>query len=454
MLNSFIRNERIIIVEDDRIRSVVIGPRQRLKPALYIGAAVAVTLIMSAAWLVTLYKLSRANDQLWIAHQALDTLEGSLEERRSALASLTSQLDEIRTTLDQARASVAAAQTARPEEHAEAGRGRTAALRPTPAGDVGALAAAVGGADQAVATLAALARRAAEAGEQTEIAEAGRAPVALGDLTGAARRLGEALVVARAESQNRSDEADELRRTNARLMDRAIEAEGRIHAVSESQVVLLARLAEHTDLRIGEIEGTLKKTGIDLEAVLRQLDESQRFGQGGPLIPEAPADLTPEASQAMQRLESRLARQARLRALYTLLPLSAPVDDFYVASGFGRRHDPLTNQWALHTGLDLVADLKTPVTATAPGTVVKVDYEEGYGRLIEVDHGFGIHTRYAHLDKANVKEGDRVQHGQPIGLLGNSGRTTGPHVHYEVLIGGKPVDPLNFMEKGRHVCES
>jgi hypothetical protein len=132
LLNSIIRNERIIIVEDDRIRSVVIGPRQRLKPALYIAAAVAVTLITSAAWLVTLYKLSRANDQLWIAHQALDTLEVSLEERRSALASLTGQLDDIRTHLDQARASVAAAQAPRPDERADPGRARTAAVRPAP----------------------------------------------------------------------------------------------------------------------------------------------------------------------------------------------------------------------------------------------------------------------------------------------------------------------------------
>jgi murein DD-endopeptidase MepM/ murein hydrolase activator NlpD len=383
LLNSFIRNERIIIVEDDRIRSVVIGPRQRLKPALYIALALTGMFITSVGWVATLFHLHRTNDQLWIAHQALDTLEGSLEERRSALASLSGQLDEIRGTLTQARATVAAAGTVRSDDHAEAAGKAARVAVPRPAGpDVAALAAAVGGTDQALQTMAELVRRATESGEQADgDSTAGSTPVVVGNLDGAARRLGRALVEARAESKARSSEAEELRVANSQLLSRASEAEGRIHAVSEGQVVLLAKLAEHADLRIGEIEGTLKKTGIDLDTVLRQLDETARFGQGGPLVqlPESSAELTPEASQAMQRLESRLAKQARLRALYTLLPLSAPVDDFYVASGYGRRHDPITNQWALHTGLDLVADLKTPVTATAPGTVVKVDYEEGYG---------------------------------------------------------------------------
>ncbi|HYE52337.1 MAG TPA: M23 family metallopeptidase, partial [Azospirillaceae bacterium] len=188
------------------------------------------------------------------------------------------------------------------------------------------------------------------------------------------------------------------------------------------------------------------------DAVLARVDE-ERFGVGGPLVQLPTEALAPAATEAMAQLESRLTRQARLRALFTLLPLSAPVDDFYVASGFGKRRDPFTKQWALHEGIDLNAQVGSPVMATAPGTVVEVGWEDGYGRNVLVDHGFGIRTRYAHLEKAVVKQGDTLGHGDQVGTLGNSGRSSGPHLHYEVLVGGRPVDPLRFMEKARHVCE-
>jgi murein DD-endopeptidase MepM/ murein hydrolase activator NlpD len=451
LLSSFKRKERIIIVEDDRIRSVVIGPRQRLKPAIYVLAGLAALTFAAAGWLVTAISLHSSKARLAVAQQAIATLERQAGERQAALSGAADALAEARTALESAGAAQAALRSQDAERTEPAGKGAhprlaVAAVAPAaaPAADVigGALKAAA----RAVATMEALQQRAAaDPGMQLPAAAV---PGAWPD------SLGRALLAVRADAEDQRARAAQLRLDNARLEARAAEAEGRIRQVTDSQVTLLARLSDHADTRIGEIEDALKRTGIDLEAVLRQL-EDRRFGQGGPLVqlPEAPAEMTPAASKAMQRLEERLARQARLRALYTLLPLSAPVDDFYVSSGFGRRRDPITNQWALHTGIDLAADLRTPVTVTAPGTVVSVGYDDGYGRNVEVDHGFGIHTRYAHLDKTMVKQGDHVAHGQPIGLLGSTGRSVGPHVHYEVMIGGKPVDPLSFMEKGRHVCE-
>jgi murein DD-endopeptidase MepM/ murein hydrolase activator NlpD len=133
------------------------------------------------------------------------------------------------------------------------------------------------------------------------------------------------------------------------------------------------------------------------------------------------------------------------------IPLFAPLDSFSLMSGFGARSDPFTGQAAMHYGLDLSAPLRTPVMATAPGTVVVAGWRSRYGRMVEIDHGNGLRTRYAHLYKINVRRGQKVDFREPIGLLGSSGRSTGPHVHYEVLVNGEPTDPNKFLRAGKDV---
>jgi murein DD-endopeptidase MepM/ murein hydrolase activator NlpD len=108
----------------------------------------------------------------------------------------------------------------------------------------------------------------------------------------------------------------------------------------------------------------------------------------------------------------------------------------------------------MHTGIDLNAPLGTPVTATAPGRIVDVSRHAEYGLMVDVDHGFGIVSRYAHLSSAFVRRGDTIDAGNPVGLVGRTGRTTGDHLHYEVLLGGRPVDPTDFIKARRHVCET
>ena len=179
-----------------------------------------------------------------------------------------------------------------------------------------------------------------------------------------------------------------------------------------------------------------------------------RGGQGGIYLPVGSATLEQlqaaidTLEQATERhgdvlvfAESRLL-EARLQAL--LIPSTAPVVG-PVGSGFGFRADPFTGRAALHTGLDFPADVGTPVLAAAGGVVLATDWHPQYGLTLEIDHGNRLSTLYAHLSKALVKPGDIVKRGQAIAQVGNSGRSTGAHLHFEVLVEGVPQDPARFL---------
>ena len=140
-------------------------------------------------------------------------------------------------------------------------------------------------------------------------------------------------------------------------------------------------------------------------------------------------------------IESRLFEK-RLEAL--MIPSSAPIEG-PVGSGFGFRTDPFTHAPALHTGLDFAADVGTPINAAAGGMVLSAGPHPQYGLLVELDHGNGLVTRYAHTSKMLVRQGDLVKRGQPIAEVGTTGRSTGPHLHFEVLVEGVQQDPAKFL---------
>lgn len=133
------------------------------------------------------------------------------------------------------------------------------------------------------------------------------------------------------------------------------------------------------------------------------------------------------------------------------LPLSVPVDHYHISSSFGKREDPINGRMGMHYGLDLGAVEGSRVYAPAPGKVVDAGWNGQYGRFVEIDHGMGVHTRYGHLKEALVETGDKVTYRDKIALVGNSGRSTGAHLHYEVQVDGEPVDPYNFIKAGRYV---
>jgi murein DD-endopeptidase MepM/ murein hydrolase activator NlpD len=141
-------------------------------------------------------------------------------------------------------------------------------------------------------------------------------------------------------------------------------------------------------------------------------------------------------------LEAQLFEQAvRKKLLPTIMPVNAP----YNASGFGRRIDPFTGQWAMHEGIDFLADPGTPVVAAAGGVVTFAGFHPQYGFMIDIDHGNYLSTRYAHLSKLLVKEGDVVTRARRVALSGNTGRSTGPHLHFEVRFRGSAQNPARFL---------
>ena len=150
---------------------------------------------------------------------------------------------------------------------------------------------------------------------------------------------------------------------------------------------------------------------------------------------------TDQTTDLFTLIESRLL-EGRLAQL--MIPSSAPLDG-PAGSGFGFRADPFSGRAALHTGLDFPADVGTPIFAAAGGVVVSTEPHPAYGNLVEIDHGNGLLTRYAHVSKVLVKAGDLVKRGQRVAQVGTSGRSTGPHLHFEVLVEGVPQNPARFL---------
>ena len=182
-------------------------------------------------------------------------------------------------------------------------------------------------------------------------------------------------------------------------------------------------------------------------------------GKGGALVLARPLSIlelettlaglelfTRERTDAMTVLESRLLDK-KIKDM--MVPTRAPVEDGVVGSPFGWRVDPINGQSALHTGLDFQAGQGTPILAAAGGVVVTQEYHPAYGNMIEIDHGNDLITRYAHASKTLAKKGDLIRRGQTIAEVGTTGRSTGPHLHFEVLVNGITQDPQKFLDAGK-----
>jgi murein DD-endopeptidase MepM/ murein hydrolase activator NlpD len=170
---------------------------------------------------------------------------------------------------------------------------------------------------------------------------------------------------------------------------------------------------------------------------------------GGPFVPmKLDSDGSAFEREAVSLQEAILAVE-HLRRAISSVPLRKPLlGDPDITSGFGGRMDPFFGRPAMHTGIDLREDYGTDVHATASGKVTIAAAEGGYGNMVEIDHGNGLSTRYAHMASISVSEGQLVEAGQVVGHIGMTGRTTGPHLHYETRIDGEPVDPLRFLKAG------
>ncbi len=226
----------------------------------------------------------------------------------------------------------------------------------------------------------------------------------------------------------------------------------RLHAAADSEAALTGRFAEletRGNRLVGEMRARTDDANARKQSALAALGLAPAprgpLATGGPFVPLAADALTPEQDLAL--LRDALARRLQLDAVAAHLPLRQPVaGPLEVTSGFGARSDPFYHRLALHTGVDLREDYGSPVHAVAAGTVTIAGPQSGYGTLIEIDHGNGYATRYAHLSALAVKVGDKVAAGATVGQVGTTGRSTGPHLHYEVRIAGEPVDPARYLD--------
>lgn len=181
-------------------------------------------------------------------------------------------------------------------------------------------------------------------------------------------------------------------------------------------------------------EAVLRRLGLDPERFL----DGNSLGRGGPFI----AANDPQ----VRDLQANAARQAAIAATFARIPAFLPVASVSESSDFGYRTDPFHGGGAFHAGLDLTGHTGDAIHAAADGVVVRAGWWAGYGKVVVIDHGNGLETRYGHLSRFHVKEGDVIRQGQVIGGMGSTGRSTGTHLHFEVRVDGKALNPQPFLD--------
>ena len=246
------------------------------------------------------------------------------------------------------------------------------------------------------------------------------------------------------------------------LKQKVDELQEGLEKLKASHGAFLEHSADITASRYGTLAKTLARVGVDAQSLvdaeaerqMRQPGQSEAYGRGGPFVAAHNPGNNSMLATPVALFNDRAARLDNLTLALKAVPLAEPLQDYEVTSPFGARNDPINSMSGIHEGVDLGAPMGTPVTATGDGRVVFAGWGDRYGNLIEIDHGMGLHTRYAHLSRVLVSVGDRVTRGKPIGLLGETGRTTGPHLHYEVRVDGDPTNPMKFITAGQDVLKN
>jgi murein DD-endopeptidase MepM/ murein hydrolase activator NlpD len=219
-----------------------------------------------------------------------------------------------------------------------------------------------------------------------------------------------------------------------------------LDGVESRQMAALNSIEETYESRMRRMRGLFTDLGLDLKGMETAAPQS---AVGGPFVPaRLPGNAGPFERQ-LHRINLTRAQIDRLNRTLAAVPYRKPViGQVEFTSGFGIRSDPFLGRPAMHTGLDFRASTGDPVRATAYGKVIAAGWQGGYGKMVEIDHGNTLTTRYGHLSEINVKVGDIIRIGQVIGAVGSTGRSTGPHLHYETRIDGDAVDPQKFLRAG------
>lgn len=229
--------------------------------------------------------------------------------------------------------------------------------------------------------------------------------------------------------------------------------ENKLVDLEEKENSTVDLLTDQTESQIANMERLVEIAGLDV-GDLMESDDTAVSGQGGPFI-EVNPDGRPggRLSSKLNNLENKLSYSDSLQSVLRKMPLAPPLQAYYITSTFGKRRDPVNKKWSMHYGLDMGSAAGAMVMATAPGKVIHAGWKGNFGKLVEIDHGAGIITRYGHLSKIMVKEGQEVSFADKIAIIGSTGRSTGRHLHYEVLFKDKGLDPMKFVKAGRYVFQ-
>ena len=244
-----------------------------------------------------------------------------------------------------------------------------------------------------------------------------------------------------------SNSKTEAQKTVDKVSAEIPEASG-LARLEARQLAFVENLTRYADRRARRDEAALRQLGLNPDTVLA----SMRTAQGGPLEKLA-TSRDGSTDPRFERLGLSLARMDALEQGLDGIPQVVPAEGGIITSGFGYRSDPFTGGGAFHPGLDFKGAYGAPIHAAADGTVSFVGQIRGYGNVVEVSHGNGLVTRYAHMSKTMATVGQPVAAGDVIGAIGSTGRSTGPHLHFEVRINNSVVNPRPFLEKARDVLE-
>ncbi|MEO0388034.1 MAG: DUF5930 domain-containing protein [Pseudomonadota bacterium] len=223
---------------------------------------------------------------------------------------------------------------------------------------------------------------------------------------------------------------------------------------SERQAQLVAGLEDAVEMSFKPLEQMFDRSGLDVDNLVRTI-RSSYSGFGGSDVPVTISTRSfddPELNARFAAVMDGMDKMNMMRIASTKVPYAMPVKAAHrFTSGFGTRRDPKTGGRRAHNGIDLAGPRGTPILSTAEGVVVFAGRQSGFGKMIKIRHEFGFETVYAHLNKIHIKKGQRIARGEHIGDMGTTGRSTGVHLHYEVRIGGRPVNPMTFIKAAKDV---
>ena len=251
-----------------------------------------------------------------------------------------------------------------------------------------------------------------------------------------------------------ASERDRIEADAQAALDRAQELEFELVLMQDQNEQIFRQIEEAMTVSVAPLDKMFRSAGMPTDQILEQVRRGYS-GQGGPLTPISLStmgeELTPDELRA-NRILNQLDQLNLYRLAAEKAPFAMPVHrSFRFTSAYGYRRDPKTGGRRMHKGVDFAGPSGTPLHATADGVVIHAGWLSGYGKLVKIKHDFGIETRYAHMSRINVKEGQRVSRGDRIGDMGATGRVTGVNLHYEVRVNGKPVNPMIYIKAARDV---